>query len=346
MSRGLDNFPNRHNSLNAIRLGLATAVIVSHSWPIGGYGDDPQLGQLTLGRLAVAGFFAISGWLITQSRESTPLPSYLWRRFLRIYPGFLASLIVVAFVFAPVGSALDAGSWAFSDGVAFVGKNLAVHMSQFNVGATPSGVPYPGNWNSSLWTLFYEVLCYLLIGLCITAVPGRWLATVVVTLWLGATALQVGTNLGGTVAVFLELAPYFLAGATLYVLRQWIPLHWSLGLVSAVITTIMIAVGAAPALAALPLAYLMLWLGAALPLHLVGRRNDISYGMYVYAFPVQQLLVLAGAGAWSVGWFVLASTACTVPLAVASWFLIERPAQRYRRAADNLWAARRITSSR
>src|SRR3712207_9395911 len=75
----LRQFPSRRNSLNFLRLVLATLVIVSHAWPLGGLGEDPHVGAVTLGYFAVAGFFAISGWLITESRFASELPRHAWR---------------------------------------------------------------------------------------------------------------------------------------------------------------------------------------------------------------------------------------------------------------------------
>ena len=125
--RTLADFPERGNSLNFLRLVLAVLVIVSHSWPIGGYGPDPELGQFSLGSIAVAGFFAISGWLITRSRLSSELASFMWRRFCRIYPGYLMVLLAVAFVFAPIGAALSSGAYKPSDGIAYVGNNIGLY---------------------------------------------------------------------------------------------------------------------------------------------------------------------------------------------------------------------------
>ena len=68
------------------------------------------------------------------------------------------------------------------------------------------------------------------------------------------------------------------------------------------------------------------WLGVVLPLQRVGHVNDISYGVYIYAFPVQQLLVLFGAAGLGIVPFVLLAFAVTYPLAALSWFLVEKPA--------------------
>lgn len=315
------------------------AVIVSHAWPIGGFGSQPQLGRLTLGGFAVAGFFTISGWLIMQSRLSSELPSYLWRRLLRIYPAFLVALLAVAFGFAPLGSALGAGPYSAGDGVRHVADNFTLVMQDYSVGGTPTDVPFPGAWNGSLWTLFHEALCYVAVGVIVTVVGRRWAAPAIVASWLALTALAVGVEIAGravpgTLQVFLGLAPYFFAGAALYMLRSRIPLHPAVAVAGAVIAAGILATGAPPILAALPVAYVLLWLGAALPFHTVGRRNDISYGMYIYAFPVQQTLMLLGLDAGGPWLFIVASVVCTAPLAALSWFLIERPAMGLRRAAD------------
>ena len=123
--------PDR-NSLNAIRLLLASAVIVSHSWLVNGLGLPPMVGGTDAGLVAVAGFFGISGYLVTASRlRSSSLRAYLWRRFLRIYPAFLVVLAVTAFVFAPLSTLLDGRStidWASAAG--YVLNNAGLFVRQ------------------------------------------------------------------------------------------------------------------------------------------------------------------------------------------------------------------------
>jgi len=71
-----------------------------------------------------------------------------------------------------------------------------------------------------------------------------------------------------------------------------------------------------------------LWLGMHLPLHMVGARNDYSYGVYIYAFPVQQVLVVWGANRWGYWPYTLLAVASVLPFAVASWWIIEKHALR------------------
>jgi peptidoglycan/LPS O-acetylase OafA/YrhL len=331
-----DLFDPRDNSLNALRLVLAALVIVSHSWPIGGFGDDPQLGDLNLGAWAVAGFFAISGWLITGSRLSTGLADYLWRRVLRIYPAYWVCLVVVAFAFAPLSQLIGPGTFHPVDGLSYVASNVTLAMHQGTIGNTLASVPFPEAWDGSLWTLFYEFLCYLLVASLITVLP-RWLVSAgSIFVFVGCALVQAAIVWGGLAAPAIvdnasQLFGFFFAGAVLYLFRTRIPVSTGLATFSVAVLTVLIMTRCASVLAGLPVAYLVLWLGVRLPLRRVGRPNDVSYGVYIYGFPVQQTLVLMGAARLGVLPFVLLSLALTVPLAVASWFLVERPAMRRRK---------------
>ena len=101
-----DALRGHNNSLGFIRLVLASLVIVDHAFPLGGFGVEPvagwTIGQTSLGGIAVAGFFAISGYLITKSGLAADILQFLWRRFLRIFPAYWAVLLVTALVIAPI----------------------------------------------------------------------------------------------------------------------------------------------------------------------------------------------------------------------------------------------------
>jgi peptidoglycan/LPS O-acetylase OafA/YrhL len=135
-------FDALNNSLNFMRLVLVAVVIVSHSWPLGGFGPDPQVGDRELGRWAVAGFFAISGYLITGSRDRITLPDFLWRRVLRIYPGFSSCRSWgLAFVFAPLSVLIGTGSYALEDVVSFLARNAGLRIHQWEIGSTLAVIP-------------------------------------------------------------------------------------------------------------------------------------------------------------------------------------------------------------
>jgi peptidoglycan/LPS O-acetylase OafA/YrhL len=209
-------------------------------------------------------------------------------------------------------------------------------------------VPYPGVWNGSLWTLTYELGCYVAFGLLLGA--ARQHAAVVAASVLGVTtALLVLDPPAMEVFPVMQsarLGGFFAAGALLFHLRERMPRSAILAAASAAIVALAWWAGPRVFTSAAPLAlaYLLLWCGATLRTR-VGVRNDISYGMYVYAFPMQQLLVLAGVpNRLGPALFTLLSVMAIVPLAWLSWLLVERPALRARLPTFSSPARLRIRS--
>jgi len=325
-ARGLDS---RQNSLNFLRLVFAVAVIASHTASVGGYGREPELLGVTIGTWAVAGFFAISGYLIANSRTHRDFGGFLVRRILRIYPGYLVCLVLTALVFAPLGAAIGSGEYKWSSALGYLYKNSYLKINQYDISSTLDHVPYPKVWDGSLWTLRHEFICYLLVAAVLTLRRHRLQAVLAAFVALAAIAIfsqhhshpaQVGT--------LSLLASTFFAGSLIALLGERISLTWKLAVPACAVLVASALAGEMNTLGAIPLAYICLWLGRALPFHKVGRRNDISYGIYIYGMPVQQLLVLAHVQRVSAPLFTLIATVATIPLAMASWFWVERPALR------------------
>jgi peptidoglycan/LPS O-acetylase OafA/YrhL len=328
-----DRLDGRNNALNFVRLLLAGLVIVSHTWPSGGFGADPQLGDLNLGSWAVAGFFAISGYLVTGSRMSLPLGQFALRRILRIYPGYWACLIVVGFVFAPLAALGTGLSFEVSHAAPFVWLNFTTVLLQLRVGRELEGVPHPNIWDASLWTLHFELGCYVLTGLVLCLEWARrdlirtTVAVCVALTIFNVSAAHMGIVRGTEFENFLRMAAYFAAGSLLWSLRDRIRINrwWVTG--SGCALVVFAGLGDVDLLGALPLAYLVLAFGAWCPV-LRGVRRDLSYGVYVYAWPVQQGLALAGAQRFGPVVFMVAAVMLVVPLAWLSWTYVERPALR------------------
>lgn len=331
----------RNNSMNMIRLGLAALVLFAHSFYLAGAGEGPHIRGENLGGWAVAGFFALSGFLITGSRLTNGLGEYLVHRVARIYPAFLVCLVVTISVFAPLGyvhqNGTLAGYWSTeTTPLRFMFSNLFLEMKNYDVAFTPAAVPFAGSWNGSLWSLYYEFLCYLIIA----AIGGvAWVrrsplplalafaASVVVYATLPAiTPFLKDSNF----ALLAKLLPFFLGGAVIQAISKWIGLHWAAGLGSILGAVVCVAV--VPTwggqLAAPLIAYGLLWISSVLPSPRLIRVHDVSYGFYIYAWPVQQLLALYGVHNRGMGTYVLAAGAGTFVLAMASWFLVERPVMR------------------
>lgn len=332
----------RANALNLVRLALALAVIVSHAYPVGGLGIEPRWGGATLGTWAVLGFFCLSGYLVADSRHRLSALGYLLHRCLRLLPGFWVCLVVVGFGFAPLVAHWAGEPYATADGAAYVVANLALRMTTFAVGDTLASVPMAHVWDASLWTLFFEFACYLVL---VPAFGWVWARrhTVVVSggLFVGSIAADTAlrragvadyTFLGGLV----HLLTFFLAGTLVWALRDRLPSHALLAAGSVAILVATSAVGYSMRVGQLPLAYALLWVGGAVRLGWA-RRTDLSYGVYVYAYPVAQALTVLQVPQAGVVPFVAATVAATLVLAAASWFLVERPALRLR---SRPWASR------
>lgn len=336
-------FDPRKNSLNALRLGLALLVIVAHSTSLGGYGPEFTIGGESLGRWAVLGFFGLSGFLITRSRLSgRPLKDFYWARFLRIFPAFAVSLLVVAFILAPLSHVLGSGgSYSPLDAIKFFFRNLALYppaVGQATISDTlATGIAVPNTWNGSLWTIWFEAACYLAIGVLASVVARKLLGPALVAAFLMLTGVQLLSSvellhLGQLTNNVLPLLAAFLAGALLHVYAGRIRVNALTVLVAAALAVAFTLTDLAGALVPLPFTFLLVVLGQTLPLQRIGARNDISYGVYIYAWPVQQCLALAFPHQSIPYWaFIAGTVAAVVPLAWLSWKFVEQPALRLKR---------------
>lgn len=340
----------RHNSLNLIRLALAFAVLVHHSWPLTGQPDELRFAGDTLGGWAVAGFFGISGYLITSSRWSNALGPYLVNRIARLMPAFWVCLGLMALLFAPIGylaakGTLDGYLTSAHSPLNFLISNGMLQMRFYDIAGTPLDVPYAGAWNGSLWSLYYEFLCYLIVAALGTfAIVRRspWPMTLgfVVAVFAQANIDRINrlTNDNFDVVLMLKLLPFFLGGAVIFMWKDRVGFHWipgSLSLIAAFAIASLVP-GWGVQASALFVAYGVIWLSTVVRQPQLIAKNDISYGIYIYAFAVQQLLAVFGAHEWGLLWFSLAAAVITVPFAAASWLFVERPVMRRVRGKKKL----------
>jgi peptidoglycan/LPS O-acetylase OafA/YrhL len=329
-------FDPRHNALNACRLVLATEVIFFHSFALTGHHVSSKAVLQLLFSVGVDGFFALSGFLITSSWLRDPrVRDYLTARALRILPGYYVVLAVTAFIVAPLSLAIQGGSplklLLSSAPVEYMLKNIALVHVQHDIAGTPRDIPFPGIWNASLWSLIFEVACYVAVAALgvLGLASRRWVSVAILVLaTFGAIFLPPLTFPGVWTIQQLAVraAIMFAAGALLYQWRDVIPARWSLVTVCVVIV---LAAGLLPdyrVVAALPLAYAVIVSGALIKHKRLTLRTDLSYGMYIYASPTQQLLAVGGLYTLNPFVFFAVSTAATIVPATLSWFLVEKRA--------------------
>jgi len=334
MSTLRDRFDTRHNSLDILRLSFAVVVAVAHSFAMQ-TGDQPVWGRSTLGDFAVDGFFILSGFLVTRSylKLNSPL-RFTWHRFLRIMPGFWVCLVVTALVVAPLAALLKGYpiSQAFTgdpSALRYIWANSTLLITQYDIAGILATNPTPDVFDGSLWTLIFEAFCYLLIG-AIGVTGLLRLRPVLVPIVATATwLLSMGYELGINVGLgddLIRMVFLFFIGATAHLHAHRIPMSaWIAA--GAVMVFIISAAGLENyrTLGAVPLAYALLWFSACFrwPLSL---RADLSYGVYIYHWPVLQVMACTALVSRSAAVFVLIGLLTTAGVAAASWFLIEKPA--------------------
>jgi len=339
-----DVYDRRVNNFDALRFVLATAVIWSHCYVLAGRPMDPVFAltrQIDAGSLAVQAFFVLSGFLITQSWDGDPhLRNFAIKRALRLVPAMIAALVFGALIVGPlvcsVTSAqylLAPSTWAHFGGVLF-NRYLASPLLF-------GGNPVAHQLNASLWSLRYEILCYGVV-----AVVGAWAGsrrwTIVSPLLLagglagGSVLAWLGAPIEGIPATLAWLVACFFAGSTLYALRRHIPFSPLLAAAAAAALLAGALVGGLRFIFPLAGTYLLLFLACwrALPLQGFGRYGDFSYGLYVFAYPLQQSIVRVTGPGVSIPAFFGLAFGTTLALAMLSWRFIEAPslARKPRRA--------------
>ena len=331
----------RDNNFNLIRFVAAFAVLVSHSFALfyGPVGMEPLQARLgyTLGEIAVDVFFASSGFLVTGSllRLQHPI-RFLRARALRIYPALLVLVCLTVFLLGPAFTSepIDAYFSSLPTFQFLLRNSLVLAGIEHDLPGVFEANPWQGTVNGSLWTLPFELFCYL--GLVVAWIwqgrnrfPRLRLTPGVAVATAGTYLLYQACRLHGLeVGSVFRLCFMFLSGVLFYLAKDRVTLR----------APVAFGLGAALLLAArdpvwfgwvYPACVTYLTLCAAyLPAGRIrhfNRLGDYSYGIYIYAFPVQQMLVasVSGLTVWRLVGF---AAAITLPLAALSWYVVEKPA--------------------
>jgi len=331
----------RHNNFDALRLVAAVSVIFSHSFLIAEGTQKREWLILLTGNQSILGlcgvfvFFAISGFLVTQSYEETGDPlRFLAKRALRIFPGLFVATLLSAFVLAPLVTTLETGAY-FSrpEPYEYIVGNTVLDPSVHEL----PGVMFVNNpvgleINGSMWTLRIEFLMYLMVlGLGVTRLLTLPVALGLLGLGVGCLHFEALDLLGG----WGWLLGFFAAGMALYKLRATRIFDGRVALLA--LAGLVLSVPLREFIPLFPLfgCYLALWLALnpRLPVIPAARFGDLSYGLYIYGWPVEEAAIwLSGGRAmwWQVAGLALPAAAA---LAFLSWHLIERPALRLKPGA-------------
>jgi len=332
----------RDNNFTLLRFSAAMTVLFAHSVAVLGLPPEREfffnrLG-FSLGEMGLDMLFVTSGFLVTASLVGRQnLIAYLWARILRVYPGMWVMLVLTVFVLAPALTTLPRGEYYTSPSTWEYFRKCATLISgvRYSLPGVFESVPLKNEFNGSLWTMPVEVRMYLYLAaiwVAFAVMPALRVKAMRFVLPISAAALLAivlssrllaGAANGANIRVFM-----FLYGSSLYLWRERIPVGpW-----------LLVAILAALALASFnKTVFFVVYVACLAPLvlHLVyvpGGRirsfndwGDYSYGVYIYAFPVQQTLALTFP-AMSLAAMMASSAVVSVAIAILSWKLIEERA--------------------
>lgn len=326
-----------------IRMIGAILVIYGHSSPLVGTGElFPPEWALQPDEGVLMGFFALSGFQITESWRRDPHPArFAAKRVLRLWPPMLTVSFGMALVIGPLVTTLPMGEYfSAKDTWGYIVNNAGLLTLQHDLPGVFSNNPWPDAVNGSLWTLPMELLAYT--GLYVLLLLGaakhnrRWLAVialVALVLWdrhleHAPGAESAGSLLSVPVESLVAFLVAFAIGVVLNLYR--IPLSPLAAVVGVVVFLLMPNSVTASFWMTIAVSYAVIVTGHFWPARLTvpGLWINGSYGVYVWGFPVQQLLAMAGIGNQYL--MLLCATPIAYVLGTLSWAFVEEPTMRLR----------------
>jgi peptidoglycan/LPS O-acetylase OafA/YrhL len=330
----------RKNNFNLLRIIGAGAVLVSHAFPISsGQGAREPLAAtlgVSLGTLGVITFFAISGYFISSSfHNRRSALEFVVARALRIYPGLLLVLALTVLLLGPAFTKLPFSTYLLdTHTLLYIPKNLALWPLQYDLPGVFTLNAYPEAINGSLWTLVYEVACYSIVAIIgISGLSSNGWRFAVFLLAYGAWYILTIPLLRGSsphltmIRNFHELTLPFIIGMTLFQLRGRVGFRLPILVLLAFAGVVSYGRVWFAEIFILAWSYGVFYFGFLrwAPLLAYNRTGDYSYGMYIYAFPVEQAISSIYNGS-SPAVIIILSMPITLLLAVLSWHCVEERA--------------------
>jgi peptidoglycan/LPS O-acetylase OafA/YrhL len=312
-------------------------VLVSHSWALTGNASPAFAGD-TLGGIGVGIFFAISGFLVSASWDlDRRVHAYAVKRLLRLWPALIVVIVFSACALGPLVTSVPLDAYVSSTTGDYVTSNLVL-KTRYELPGVFTEQPSTAV-NGSLWTLPLEVKAYavvLALGvLRLLRRPAALVALGAGLTWLLAAPADkrphtIAHWIGGSIQARLLLC--FVGGALLYALRDRIRLDWRIAVVAAVawVESSRLSYVQASVVWAIALPYLVAFAAYETPraLRRLVKPGDLSYGLYLWTFPMQQLVLFTWGADLGPGWVVAIAGTAAYGLAFCSWRLVEAPALR------------------
>ena len=339
-------YDSRSNNFGAFRFLQAAVIIFYHCQVLSGRvpaAEQTVWFQLAIGMLDC--FFFLSGFLVTQSWLAAPaLRLYVPKRLLRLMPAMVVALVFGAFVVGPLATSGSAGAYLLSSEP--WRHFLGILSPPYLVSPTCFvDNPFPKFINGPLWSLRYEFVCYALVPL-LGALPERWMrwGTAALLAWFWGIVLS-GRTPAWMPAPMPPLMACFMAGMAFWVFRERVPYTAALAVPALGLLAVTLFTHGFREVFPLAGGYVFFYAGFAprLRLRRWSHLGDFAYGLYVFTYPMQQLLVHYFGAGIPLGVYYVASFGLGLALAVSCWRFIEEPALRLKPGAKGTAGRANVT---
>lgn len=338
------------NNFNMIRFFAAFMVVYGHMSSIMGEAAFPLFTQ-RVSTIGVKIFFTISGYLITKSYLSDRhLGRYLIRRSFRIFPALIVLILLSVFAVGPLMTELSLGEYFANDRTWSYLNNIFLYPIYALPGVFTDSL-YPNVVNGSLWTLPVEFAMYLILVLCVTVFKKlgsiKWGVAISAVVTLAASLIFLGAFQGSRLVFWgtnlfdtLPLLPYFFIGSLLSFPEMKKLFNFQLSvalLILAAFINFHVVWNELAVAIALPYFILCFALVERPAFSAWFTKSDLSYGLYLFAFPIQQIVYRYTASwGWNAFFMSVLCFAITVIPALLSWNFVEKPVM----ALGQKWIAR------
>lgn len=333
-----------NNNFDFLRLMAAFLVLIGHAPLILGqkfYSWDPFkiLFGHNMHAFGVVVFFVISGFLVAGSWERRhSVFSYFKARILRIFPGLIVAVLIGTFVLGLLLTTKEPGEYLSSVQTYQYLFNITLLRISYNLPGVFENNPIASSINGSLWSLPYEFCCYIVLA-CFAFLTqiklGKYLylslALITYACYLLFQPVLDSIYLSWIDIRLNLLFPYllyFLAGAAYFQLRNYLRFNFWFFIAALGLCFVIQQLKVNDAITAFVLPYVILYLAflQTNSLAWVSKFGDLSYGVYLYAFPIQQLWVFCLPAKLNPLTLIILTALSVLPVAYLSWRFVEKPA--------------------
>lgn len=333
------------NNFNFLRLLGAALVIVSHCYYVTGQDDLEPVniffnGKAEASAFGLCIFFFISGYLVNKSAyDSSTTSQFLRKRIFRIYPALIILVLLTVFVLGPLATSLNTGEYfSNNDSWQYLSTMSGIRIRSNLPGVFTEKGYFLTSVNSSLWTIMVELALYfsLTIFLMLNVLKNKklftYLSLLIFSLCLITVCLKTGLDF--IYVRYLNLTGLFYLGCFVFssgINNKQLILSFLVTLIIYAILTVSKFTFIKPDFLLFTLAGIGAFFVGTSKFFIIQIKHDISYGVYIFAFPIQQIVFKMLNFNPSIWLNLLLTFIITIPIAFLSWRFIEKPSIEFNR---------------